>query len=252
MIENGFYILDTSYSDLVKQFNGEFDDPKSRPIYCCIEDRNISGLYWLIPTSDLSHRTPEQIQKFKDLAQVSDIRQAYYYIRHTTKPAIFKISKVLPVTDKYISHEYNMQGNHLIMQDQKQIEEIRKRLQRILSYEALHPNKLEQKITSVKTFLCEELKQEQELSKEQSQQEQKQPKDQPQSEISQPSYQMLYQENERRKQTIRTANAVLNSNPELKKEYIKAANELKAAQEKSAHERNITQIQCPSNPKRKR
>ena len=221
MIENGFYILDKSYAELVKQFKGEFEDPKSRPIYCCIEDRKISGLYWLIPTSDLSHRTPEQIQKLKDLEQVSDIRQAYYYIGHTTKPAIFKISKVLPVTDKYISHEYKMQGSHLIMQDKKQIAVIKERLQRILSYEALHPDKLEQRITSVKKFLCEELKQEQKFSEEQSQ-----------PEIGQPSYQTLYEENERRKQTIRTANAVLNANPELKREYIKTANELKAAQDK--------------------
>ena len=160
MIENGFYILDKSYAELIKRFSGEFDDPKTRPIYCCIEDRNVKGLYWLIPTSDLSHRTPQQIQKYAELSQVRDIRQAYYHIGHTTKPAIFKISKVLPVTDKYISHEYKMQGCHLIMQDKKQIAEIKEKLQRILSYEALHPDRLEQKITTVKNFLCNELLQE--------------------------------------------------------------------------------------------
>lgn len=163
MVENGFYILDKSYRDLVKLLNGEFEEQKSRPVFCCMQDKNIKGLYWLIPTSDLSHRTPEQIQKYLNYSQVKDIRQAYYYVGHTTRPALFKISKVMPASDKYISHEYLMQGTHLIMQDKKQISEITQRLQRILAYEALHPNKLEQKITAVKEFICKEIQQEQEI-----------------------------------------------------------------------------------------
>ena len=160
MIENGFYILDKSYRDLVKSYNGEFEDQKSRPIFCCLKDKNIEGLYWLIPTSDLSHRTPEQIQKYINLSQVKDIRQAYYYVGHTTRPALFKISKVFPVSDKYISHEYQMQGIHLVMQDKKQIAEINQRLQRILYYETQYPNRLEQKITAVKEHICKEIQQE--------------------------------------------------------------------------------------------
>lgn len=160
MIENGFYILDKSYRDLVKSYNGEFEDQKSRPIFCCLKDKNIEGLYWLIPTSDLSHRTPDQIQKYINLSQVKDIRQAYYYVGHTTRPALFKISKVFPVSDKYISHEYKMQGVHLIMQDKTQIAEINQRLQRILSYEAQYPNRLEQKITAVKEHICKEIQRE--------------------------------------------------------------------------------------------
>ncbi len=144
---------------MVKSFNGEFENQKSRPIFCCMKDKNIEGLYWLIPTSDLSHRTSEQIQKYIDLSKVKDIRQAYYYVGHTTKPALFKISKVFPVSDKYVSHEYKMQGVHLVMQDKAQIAEINRRLRRILAYEALFPNRLEQKITAVKEHICKELQQ---------------------------------------------------------------------------------------------
>lgn len=245
MVENGFYILDKSYADLIKRFNGEFDDPKSRPIYCCIEDRKIKGLYWLIPTSDLSHRTPQQIQKYTELAQVSDIRQAYYYIGHTTKPAIFKISKVLPVTDKYIAHEYKMQGIHLIMQDKKQISEIKARLQRILSYEALHPNKLEQKITTVKNFLCQELlQQEKENEKEKEKEIVTVPQntsDNKEADKSSLDYQTIYEENEKRKQVIHTTNAILNEHPELKHQFIEAKKEYE-----QKHAKNVNKTQGAS------
>lgn len=164
MVENGFYVIDESYGKLVKSLGGEYENEKSRPIFCCLRDQNVNGLYWLIPTSDLSHRTPEQIQRYVDLSNVKDIRQAYYYVGHTTIPALFKISKVLPVSDKYISHEYLWHGAHVIMQDEIQIAEIKLRLQRILVYESLHPNRLEQKITAVREYICRELQKEKETS----------------------------------------------------------------------------------------
>ena len=235
MIENGFYILDKSYAELIKRFSGEFDDPKTRPIYCCIEDRNVKGLYWLIPTRDLSHRTPQQIQQYIDLSQVRDIRQAYYHIGHTTKPAIFKISKVLPVTDKYISHEYKMQGCHLIMQGKKQIAEIKEKLQRILSYEALHPDRLEQKITTVKNFLCNELLQERHISPI------------PQNNCVNDKAdelilenQIIREENEKRKNTIHMANAILNENLELKRQFIEAKKKYLQKQENLGKEKPIS------------
>lgn len=247
MIENGFYILDKSYAELIKRFSGEFDDPKTRPIYCCIEDRNVKGLYWLIPTSDLSHRTPQQIQKYAELSQVRDIRQAYYHIGHTTKPAIFKISKVLPVTDKYISHEYKMQGCHLIMQDKKQIAEIKEKLQRILSYEALHPDRLEQKITTVKNFLCNELLQERHILPI------------PQNNCVNDKAdelilenQIIREENEKRKNTIHMANAILNENPELKRQFIEAKKKYLQKQENLVKEKPISPENNPNKPKHRR
>lgn len=247
MIENGFYILDKSYAELIKRFSGEFDDPKTRPIYCCIEDRNVKGLYWLIPTSDLSHRTPQQIQKYAELSQVRDIRQAYYHIGHTTKPAIFKISKVLPVTDKYISHEYKMQGCHLIMQDKKQIAEIKEKLQRILSYEALHPDRLEQKITTVKNFLCNELLQERHILPI------------PQNNCVNDKAdelilenQIIREENEKRKNTIHMANAILNENPELKRQFIEAKKKYLQKQENLGKEKPISPENNPNKPKHRR
>lgn len=161
MVENGFYILDEKYIELISKLGGKYNDNKSRPIFCCMKDKFIEGLYWMIPTSDLSHRTPQQIQKYRDFNKCKDIRSAYYYIGTTSKPALFKISNALPVSDKYIAKDYIVRGTQLIMKNEHQICEIQSKLKRILAYESKNPNKFEQHITALKEHICKELSKEQ-------------------------------------------------------------------------------------------
>ena len=61
-------------------------------MYCCIKDSVIAGLYWAIPTSDLSHRTEEQLKKYREYMNKDerDLRSCYYHIGRTTKPALLK------------------------------------------------------------------------------------------------------------------------------------------------------------------
>jgi hypothetical protein len=73
------------------------------------------------------------------------------------RPAIFKVSNVLPVTETYIDGEYTSQGMHLVLRDKTQITEIERKLSRILFDEGRHPNKYEQHITSVYSYLNDEL-----------------------------------------------------------------------------------------------
>ena len=75
----------------------------------------------------------------------------------SNRPAIFKISNVLPVTEQYLDGEYTSQGIHLVLRDQKLITEIERKLSRILFDEGRHPDKYEQHITSVYSFLVCEL-----------------------------------------------------------------------------------------------
>ncbi len=157
MKEHGFYILKDEYINLINTLGGKYADSKSRPIYCCIKDNRIDGLFWLIPTSDLSHRTSEQIEKFRKYEQCDDIRAAYYHIGKTTKPALYKISNALPATDKYILKEFLNLNRHLVLEDKAEIQKIERKLRRILSYENSHPNRLEQHITAVKMHMVDEL-----------------------------------------------------------------------------------------------
>jgi len=158
MKPTGFYKLSNEYFGLVKRLGGNYRDRKERPVYCCIQDRINPDIYWAVPTSDISHRAPEQLERIKGYCALPerDIRSCYYHIGHTNRSAIFKISNLLPVTEQYIDGEYTSQGVHLVLRDSKLIAEIERKLSRILFDERRHPNKYEQHITSVYSFLTDE------------------------------------------------------------------------------------------------
>lgn len=159
MKESGFYKLSDEYIDLVQKLNGIYNDRKERPIYCCIQDKNNPDIYWAIPTSDLSHRSHKQISRVQFFCSLParDIRSCYYHIGHTNRPALFKVSNVLPITANYVSGEYISNGKHLILKDRVLISELSKKVIRILQAEEHSPNKFEQHITDIYNYLSEEL-----------------------------------------------------------------------------------------------
>ena len=159
MIENGFYKVKQEFIDLIREIGGTYKDAKERPVFCCFEDKHVEGLFWAIPTSDISHRSPEQIKKINEFLKLSDrdIRSSWYHIGHTNKPALYRISSCFPITDKYIDSIYTSHGKHLVLAKKSDIEIIRKKLSRIIFDETKHPNKYEQHITDIKTYLLSEL-----------------------------------------------------------------------------------------------
>lgn len=159
MIENAFYKISQKFIDLIRELGGTYKDAKERPIFCCFEDKYIRGLYWAIPTSDLSHRAPELMAKINAWLQLPnrDIRSSYYHIGHTNKPALYRISSCFPIIDKYIEGTYISQGKHLKLANKIEIGIIRTKLSRILLAENKNPNKFEQHISSIKEHLIKEL-----------------------------------------------------------------------------------------------
>lgn len=157
MLENGFYKIKPEFIELIDQLGGKYADRKERPVFCCIEDSEIKDLYWAIPTSDLAHRPPAQIEKIKMWNAEKGIRSSYYHIGYTNRPALYRISSCFPITEKYISCEYISQGKHLILKNPKEIEIIQKKLHRILFDESIHPDKYEQHITSLRKYLVSEI-----------------------------------------------------------------------------------------------
>lgn len=151
-------MIKPDYIDLIRNLGGKYSDNKQRPVYCCIKDKYIENLYWAIPTSDISHRTEQQMNKFNQYIQLpkTDIRSAYYHIGYTNKPALHKISNCFPITDKYIDRAYSSKGKPLCLKNKREIEAIQKKLLRILSYEGRFPNRLEQHITDIKNYLINE------------------------------------------------------------------------------------------------
>ena len=120
MIEHGLYILKSDFFNLVKSLGGDCDDDAGgkRPIYCCLKDNQIDGLYWAIPTSIISHRSEAQNKRYSYYMSLDekDLRSCYYHKAKTTVDSLYKISSCFPVTEKYVSHEFTTNNVHVVMQ----------------------------------------------------------------------------------------------------------------------------------------
>lgn len=160
MIEDGIYIIKQDFFVMFEKKGCKFKNNKieARPTFCCMKDNNIEGLYWAIPTSKITpNKNMNRINKYVNLKK--GIASCFYHIGYTNYPAIYCISSTFPVTEKYIEREYKVNGKHLIIKNKQQIENIKRKLKRILQYENQNQNKFEQKITVIKKFLEDELKQ---------------------------------------------------------------------------------------------
>jgi len=166
MIENGLYVINDFYFEKFKQLGCIFKDSKeeNRPVFCCLKDFKYNGLYWAIPLSEITEEklkngTVTRVKKYMSYKEGS-LGWAYYHIAKTNKQAIYNISSVFPIIDKYVEREWILNGKHFIVQYTSNIDIIKKKLRRILSEEYSSPNKFEQQITIVKNILIEELRQE--------------------------------------------------------------------------------------------
>lgn len=165
MIENGLYVIKKEFLEIIARLGGncDIDHGDKRPMFCCLKDNKIDGLYWAIPTSDLSHRTQKQ-RKYYEYCLTrpkNDLRSCYYHIAKTTKDALYKISSCYPITEKYIDHPFVTNNVHVIMQKQYDINEIKRKFKRILSMEFKKKNYFPQHISDIREFLIQELDKEQ-------------------------------------------------------------------------------------------
>lgn len=161
MVENGLYVVKKEILDIITSLGGDCDTNHGdkRPVFCCLKDNKIEGLYWAIPTSDISHRDADQksFYNFCLSCENKDLRSCYYHIAKTTKDALYKISSCYPITEKYIDHEFISNEKHVVMRKQDDILEIRRKFRRILSMESRRPNYFPQHITDIKNYLIDEL-----------------------------------------------------------------------------------------------
>ena len=161
MIENGLYIIRRELLEIINNLGGDCDikNGNKRPVFCCIKDSKIDGLYWAIPTSDLSHRNDGQKEYYEFCLECSDndLRSCYYHVAKTTKDALYKISSCYPITEKYIDHPFISNNVHVVMKRQEDISEIKKEINTILSMEFRKNNYFPQRITDIRNYLITEL-----------------------------------------------------------------------------------------------
>ena len=160
MVENGVYIIKDEYFKKFERMGSKFKDNKSgkRPTFCCIQDKYESKIFWAIPASKITNdKNIRRIKEYVD-SKTSNIKSSFYHIGMTNRPCIFCISSCFPIIDKYIEREYIVNGKHLVIYNEKQNKILRTKLKRILKAENTNPNRFEQKITSIKKELMNELK----------------------------------------------------------------------------------------------
>ena len=135
MIERGLYYATPDFAQMIRLVGGSWNDTKHRPLVCLVKSNENEHLYWAIP-----------------------IRSCYYHIGRTTSQSIFFISDAIPMIDRYID-EIHVGGNgqHYIIKNRKLIQELERKLFRILSIENSKKNHFRQHITDVKHHLLNEL-----------------------------------------------------------------------------------------------
>lgn len=157
MKQGFFYIIKDEFFERFSELGSKFKHNKkaSRPTFCCLEDKIHKGLFWAIPTGTIENKNLDRIKQYINQDE-KDIRSCYYHIGYTNRKALFFISSAFPITDKYIQREYTTNGIPLELKKEKELQTIKKKLLKILTYENRFPNKLEPKISMIKEILLEE------------------------------------------------------------------------------------------------
>ncbi len=172
MVERGLYYATNEFAKMIRAVGGEWNDTKRRPIVCLVKSKEDERLYWAIPMGNLNHRSEEQKKRLEYYIGLpeKDIRSCYYHIGRTTTRSIFFISDAIPITEKYIETEHLGADNKpFVIKNPKLIQELERKLYRILSMENSKKNCYRQHITDVKKHLLEELNSEDAFYSEQNQ-----------------------------------------------------------------------------------
>ncbi len=160
MIARGLYYATGDYGSLVKNIGGEWTDSKHRPIVCLLKASESDDLYWAIPMGKLNHRDATQQKRLNFYLNLppKDIRSCYYHVGRTSSQSIFFISDAIPITDKYIdSIHVGGDGKHYVIKNPNLIQELERKLFRILAVENSRNDSFRQHITSLKRYLLAEL-----------------------------------------------------------------------------------------------
>lgn len=130
MKEHGFYIIKDEYFELVKDPYLKFNKGENRPVYYCFKEDANESLFWMIPLSS-------KVSKYKDIIfkrQLSNKPFDGIYICKlpTSREAAFLIQDIFPVTSEFIAREFLIGDNHLILTDEKDIQAISKKAQKVI------------------------------------------------------------------------------------------------------------------------
>lgn len=161
MLENAIYFGKSEFYEIIRNIGGEWNDSKERPIVCLLKFSKNEEIYWAVPIGNWNHRNEEaqkRIKKYLDYKE-KDIRSCFYHVGNTDIKSIFFITDIVPITDKYIDRQYlsKYSKDIYIIKNKKLIQELKRKIKRILAWENSNPNYFRQHITDIKKYLIKEL-----------------------------------------------------------------------------------------------
>lgn len=130
MKERGFYVIKDS-------FFKDFPDPylkgnkkERRPHYFALLDKK-TNLYWMIPMSSRATKYQSIMLSRQLSGKPCDILHICVLDNGITN--VFLLQDMFPVLDAYISGEYTINGNHLMLTSDKEAAEVERKANRVLN-----------------------------------------------------------------------------------------------------------------------
>lgn len=116
-----------------------------------VEEKDFSAVY------ETANRGIRRVVFYNPSLNGIGMKENGLYVVNSNKKALYKISSCYPITDKYIDHEFQINGKHVVIKNNKDISEINKKFRKIIAFENRRPNYFPQRITDIKNCLITEL-----------------------------------------------------------------------------------------------
>lgn len=127
---HGLYILSDDYFEKYGQSGMMSNKYESRPYYLAIEGTN--EIIWLIPLSS-------KVEKYRLSIETDEKKYGrgkcifHYIAKVKGKDSAFLIGDAIPVTEKYLSRPFMVNGSPFVVEDQRDIKAIHSKLSRYLT-----------------------------------------------------------------------------------------------------------------------
>ena len=207
--------------------NGQY-----RPTYFCIKDEKTS-LLWVVPMSS-------QYEKYQKIAekQIAKYGESLGIVlgEYDGKKAAFLIQNMFPITEKYLDHIHTRNGNSVPVKYSIQ-NTVKSHLQKARLLLSKGKKVVFPDVNKLEKIMIDEVivsKPRSESCKTAS------INDKPKSD-----HQTVFEENEKRKEVIHTTNAILNENPELKRQFIEAKKKYLQKQDNLNKEKIVSSENTP-------
>lgn len=125
---NGVYIIKDEFFDLMDDPYLKRNQHGTKSHYYCYKEEN--GIYWMIPLSSNVDKYEKVMKKRIEQGKYND---GLYIAKlvHGVKRA-FLIQEIFPITKNFIESEYCWLNEHIMVTDERDMEEIGKKAKRIL------------------------------------------------------------------------------------------------------------------------